>query len=119
MSNLPPGHPTGVEFSAVEVTCTNGHRWIQHRIYDREVNATEIDEGEEICPVCGNPFETSSELIDSEFESRIAVENERETDHLYGRYVSNGFADSDGYYAPITREAFGQLGHDLQEIWAR
>lgn len=35
-------------------------------------------------------------------------------DELYSRYVGWGFADTDGYYAPISRDAFARQTRDAQ-----
>lgn len=38
-----------------------------------------------------------------------AIVRDPRTDAEYTRYVDNGFADTDGYFAPISREAFYRL----------
>jgi hypothetical protein len=44
---------------------------------------------------------------------------EQRTKRLYAQYVSNGYMDTDGYFGPVSFEAFASLPAEVQERWAR
>jgi hypothetical protein len=77
MSKYPDGHPTGVDYSAAEVTCPNGHRWIQHMTYERDTGASYPKDSEEVCPECGaEPDPTQDRPFDDEPQSQYDTREE-------------------------------------------
>lgn len=55
----------GVSYMAMEVECPNGHEWIQRVEYERDVNAYNVLDDTDCCPVCGeDPIDGGSEVED-------------------------------------------------------
>jgi hypothetical protein len=64
LSSYPPGHPTGVETSEIQMVCSNPEcedyeeEVTVTQVYERAVNAAYIEpEDDQFCPACGDERE--------------------------------------------------------------